>query len=418
MTVREIEFAGHLPVFEELSNVGTHPLMNVFDHPPDGYRFVQTPVTQPSDAMVARAKDALRALGHALTGIHDCVTPAAINRFLESRHMVSQLLLPEDCGLALYPTFPMTFGQVPWMLEIEEATPLFHPYLGNGRTDDVDLENLPGYWMVRHLIRSDSCRAVLTHMRCTAETLPVLFRDESLAEKIFYSQLAMAPSDIPEKIPERDPDTVTFLFTNSWHQMDAGFFIRGGNDVLAAFFILLERHPNIRLILRTQLPARLGADVIQHIRAHPAITVYDEPVGPEQMDAIMAQADVHLIVSAHAHVMTALRAMAFGQALVVSDGWAIEEYAQEGENAVVVPGRAGKCWRYDADLGFFREKWLPLSQIDPAYVGRLVGVIEALVADRGTIAALGQGGRKAIEERYTLDAWNAGLKCALDAATA
>ena len=37
MTVREIEFAGHLPVFEELSNVGTHPLMNVFDHPPDGY---------------------------------------------------------------------------------------------------------------------------------------------------------------------------------------------------------------------------------------------------------------------------------------------------------------------------------------------------------------------------------------------
>lgn len=417
MTVRDIEFAGHLPVFAELSNVGAHPLMKVFGHPPDGYRFVQTPVAQPSDAMAVRVKDALHDLGHALSGIHDSVTPAAVNRFLESRHMASQLLLPDDCDLVLYPTFPMTFGQVPWMLEIEEATPLFHPYLGNGRTDDVDLDTLPGYWMVRHLIRSDACRGIVTHMRCTAETLPILFRDESLADKIFYSQLGLAPSDIPATVPERDPETITFLFTNSWHQMDAGFFVRGGNDVLAAFIVLLERHPNIRLILRTQLPAQLGPDVIRRIREHPAITVYEDPLSPEQMDAIMARADVHLMVSAHAHVMTALRAMAFGQALVVSDGWAIDEYAEDGENAVVVPGRAGKCWRYDADIGFFREKWQPLSQMDPEYVTRLIAVIEALIAEPGRIAALGRGGRKAVEERYTIDAWNAGLKPALDAAT-
>ena len=418
MTVTNIEFGGRLPVFGELANVGTHPLLKVFEHPPEGYQFVQTPVAHPGDGMVSRAKTAVRALTETLPGLHECVTPAAVSRFLESRHMASQLLLPDACDLVLYPTFPMTLGHVPWMLEIEEATPLFHPFLGNGRTEDVDLDSLPGYWMVRHLIRSESCRGIVTHMRCTAETLPILFRDETLSEKIFYSQLALAPSDIPAEIPERDPDTVTFLFTNSWHQKDSGFFIRGGNDVLAAFLLLLERHENIRLILRSQLPERLGPEVIQRVRTHPAITVYDQPLAPEEMDAIMAQADVQLIVSAHAHVITALRAMAFGQALVVSDGWAIEEYAQEGENAVVVPGRASKYWRYDADLGFFREKWRGLSQIDAEYVHRLVSALEPLIADRGRIDALGRGGRKAIEERYTLSTWNKGLKRALDAATA
>ena len=417
MVMRDIEFAGHLPVFDGLSAVGTHPLMGIFDHPPDGYRFVQTKVGNPSDAIAARAEEAIRKLQDELPRIHRCVTPEAANRFLESRHMVSQLLLPENRDLALFPTFPMTLGHVPWMLEIEEATPLFHPYLGNGRTEEVDLEALPAYWMVRHLIRSDACRAIVTHMRCTAETLPILFRDETLAAKIHYAQLALSPDETPQRVPERDPETVTFLFTNSWHQREAGFYIRGGNDVLAAFFILLERHKNIRLIIRSRLPARLGPEVIERVRNHPAITVYEDYLDADRMDAIMAQADVQLIVSAHAHVVTALRAMAYGQALVVSDGWAIEEYAQEDQNAVLVPGRAGKCWRYDADIGFFREKWLPLSQIDPEYVGSLVSTLEDLIGDRDRLRALGRGGRRAVEERYTLETWNAGLARALEAAT-
>lgn len=418
MTATEIEFGGHLPVFESLANVGTHPLMKIFEHPPPGYRFVQTSVSEPSDTMVARTEQAVRKLGEELPRAHKSVTIDAVNRFLKSRHMASQLLQPEACNLIVFPTFPMTLGHVPWMLEIEETTPLFHPFFGNGQTEDLDLDRHPGYWMVRHMILSDECRGIVTHMRCTAETLPILFRDEALAKKVFYARLALPPSDIPAAIPDRDPDTVTFLFTNSWHQEDSGFFVRGGNDILAAFLTLLDKHPNLRLIIRSQLPARLGAKVIQRVRAHPAITVYDEPLTPEDMDAVMAKADAHLIVSAHAHVITALRAMAYGQALVVSDGWAIDEYSKHGENAIVVPGRAGRCWRYDADAGFVRENWRPLSQIDPDFVKRLIATVEALIAEPRAIEALGRRGRQAIEARYTLAGWNEGLRTALDAATA
>ena len=418
MATREIEFGGHLPVFESLANVGTHPLLKVFAHPPPGYRFVQTPVASPSDDMAARTEQAVRKLGETLPRAHETVTMEAVNRFLKSRHMASQLLQPEACDLIVFPTFPMTLGHVPWMLEIEETTPLFHPFFGNGETEELDLERHPGYWMVRHMILSDECRGIVTHMRCTAEALPVLFRDDALAEKVFYARLALPPSEIPPVVPDRDPDTITFLFTNSWHQQDSGFFVRGGNDVLAAFLLLLEKHSNIRLIIRSQLPARLGPEIIGRVRAHPAITVYDEPLDADEMDAVMAKADVHLIVSAHAHVITALRAMAYGQALVVSDGWAIDEYSDDGENAVVVPGRAGRCWHYDSDAGFFRENWRPLSQIDPEFVARLIGAIDALIAEPDRIAALGKRGRQAIEERYTLDIWNEGLRTALDAATA
>jgi hypothetical protein len=415
MTVKEIEFGGHLPVFQQLSNVGTHPLMHVFNYPPDGYRFVQTPVSEPSIEMNMRSKEAMIRLAGEFAGLHPCVTESDINHFIVSRDDASQLLIADDTELILYPTFPMTYGHVPWMMEIEETTPLFFPFIYNGRTGDTDLHALPAYWMMRHMILTDSCRGILTHMKCTAEALPVLFQDESLKKKVFHARLALAPSDVPDAVPARDPDTITFLFTNSWHQRDAGFFIRGGNDILAAFLILLNKHKNLRLILRTQLPEKLGAEVIARVRNHPAITVYDETLSEAEMDAIMAEADVQLIVSAHAHVVTALRAMAYGQALLVSDGWAIEEYADIGENAVLVPGRAGKCWSYDAEIGFVREKWLQMSQIDTAYVGRLVAAIDELIAEPGRIAELGRNGRKAIETRYTLENWNAGVKTALDA---
>jgi hypothetical protein len=107
--------------------------------------------------------------------------------------------------------------------------------------------------------------------------------------------------------------------------------------------------------------------------------------------------------------------MAHGLALVVSDGWGIGEYVEDGKNGMVVSGRYGKCSWMDSN-GMLRECYKPLLATDEKVVDGLVERLSVLINDRHRRRELGEAARSEIDQKFGIEHWNSGLAKAFDAA--
>jgi glycosyltransferase involved in cell wall biosynthesis len=335
-------------------------------------------------------------------------------RFLRSRHFRSQVMLPRRPGLVFLTSIPYTYGQAPWVIEVEDATSLFYPFLLNGQTHAVDVASSPFFPVVKALLESENCRGIVTHMRSTARALPTLFGSEAVGRKTFYVPLGVRPP--PRGRRHDGAGDLHLLFSNSWHQNPQGFFVRGGLDVLEAFAILRGRFPRLRLTLRCRLPDLPGR--YHRIIERGWVRVIDRFLPAGDWDALRRQAHVCLLPAARIHVVSALGAMAYGQAVVVSDGWGFDEYVTHGRNGLVVTGRAGKVSWMDGRAGLLREDYRPMYAPDPQVVEGLVGAVSRLAEDPALRACLGRQARADVETKYNLERWNKGLKAALDRARA
>jgi glycosyltransferase involved in cell wall biosynthesis len=251
-------------------------------------------------------------------------------------------------------------------------------------------------------------------MRSTAEALPVLFGSETIARKVSYAPLGVR---LPAgAVDQDDDDTVHLLFTNSWHQSSEGFFLRGGLDVLEAFWVLQARYPQVRLTMRSSLP-RLEPRH-ERIIEKGWVRVFDRYLTPRHMDSLHREAHIYLLPAARIHIVSVLQAMSYGQAVVVSDGWGMGEYVEHGRNGLVVPGRHGKVSWMDAAAGVLREDYKPMYDPDPDVVEGLVAAVSQLIEERDTRKRLAAAARTDVETKFTVGRWNQALKAAFDKARA
>jgi glycosyltransferase involved in cell wall biosynthesis len=438
-----VEFLGWLPAFKRFGDCGTHPQFAHTDSPPPGYRFVHSAPDQLSApptriarftqllgavllslwsfAATACRHGPLRTLGTlflflrfvvALVRKTGRVLPSV--RFAHSRHFESQVLTPGRAELVFLTSVPYTYGQRPWVIEIEDPTTLFHPFILNGQTAELDVRRSPYFAAVKALLEADNCRGIVTHIRSTAELLPTLFASEVIARKVTYAPLGV---ELPPEWQQHDSDgPINLLFTNSWHQMPDSFFLRGGLDVLEAFDVLRRRYPQVRLTIRSALP--LLPDRYHRILCDGWVRIIERFLPAAQMTELQRDGHVFLLPAARVHIVSVLRAMAFGQAVVVSDGWGMDEYVDHGQTGLIVPGRRGRVTWADHGAGVLREDYRPMYEPDPNVVQGLIESVSLLVEQRTVRQRLGRAARSAVETRFTLDRWNAGLKSAFDLARA
>ena len=450
-----VEFAGWLPIFEYSGNCGTHPQFTHAASPPPGYRFTHSAppripdqprregILQRIRTTVNKVRQGLGALirvplailrsgpaGFAprarfrtlsgmgrlfLTLLRRGARVGPSLRFLQSRHFQSQVLLGNYRGLVFLTSMPYTFGQNPWVIEIEDPTTLFYPLIVNGHTLDLRPTESPYFPIVKALLESESCKGILTHIKSTAEMVPTLFGSEIIAKKVFYTPLGV-------KIPERwqrhddrgDAEEINLLFINSWCQVPENFYVRGGLDILEAFAILRERYPQLRLTLRTALPAL--DDHYLRIIEQGWVRVINRFLTAEEMAALHADSHVFLLPAARVHIVSLLQAMSYGLAVVGSDGWGIEEYQDHERNGLVVKGRYGKASWADCEAGILRENYETMYTPDPEVVQGIVEAVSRLVEDHELRRRLGRAARHDVETKYNLQSWNQGLKEALDKA--
>jgi hypothetical protein len=446
-----VEFAGWLPVFEFSGNCGTHPQFTHTTSPPPGYRFTQSSPRRRGPTLwdlaarriavgTACAWRILSALARTAysfslggpTGLAPINRLLAlctmfrlfvhllrkrcrvfpVLRFLQSRGFQSQLLLANSRNLVFFTSMPYTLDQHPWVIEIEDPTTLFYPLIQNGRTLDLRLSESSYFPIVKALLESDQCKGILTHIRSTAEMVPVLFGSDTISKKIYY-----APLGVP--VPQRwqrheESEEIHLLFINSWCQVPANFYVRGGLDILEAFAILHERYPQLRLTLRTELPTL--DDHYHRILEKGWVRVMNRFLSAEEMATLHAGSHIFLLPAARIHVVSLLQAMSYGLAVVTSDGWGIEEYVTHERNGLIVKGRYGKSSWADTQAGILREDYETMYTSDPEVVRGIVEAVSRLVEDRELRKRLGRTARRDVETKYSLERWNQGLKEALDKA--
>lgn len=448
-----VEFAGWLPIFEFSGRCGRHPQFAHTGEPPQGYRFTcSAPPKGPPSWLAKKAGAFFEAAGEACVKAFLAVRPIfatlfggprvglrarmrvlgavarlggrllrrgcrviPVLKFLQSRHFHSQLLLERSKGLVFLTSMPYTYGQRPWVVEIEDPTTLFYPLIQNGHTAWLDLPRSPYFPIVKTLLESDSCKGILTHMRSTAKMVPTLFGSDAITKKVHYAPLGVKlPTRWQRHDEEKDPDEIHLLFINSWCQIPENFYVRGGLDLLEAFATLRVRYPQLRLTLRTALPAL--SDHYQRILEGGDVTVISRFLTAEELAALHARSHIYLLPAARVHIVSLLQAMSYGLATVVSDGWGFDEYVEHQRNGLVVKGRYGKVTWADEQVGMLRENYEPTYTPDPEVTEGLIEAVSRLVEDRALRARLGRAGRADVEAKYTLARWNEGLRAALDKA--
>jgi glycosyltransferase involved in cell wall biosynthesis len=448
---RAVEFAGWLPIFETWGNCGRHPQFTHIAEPPPGYRFTcsappkrkRSAIWRRTTAWLARAAGCVGrlALGFGrmivklvqlVTGgnplerlrvlaamirlffrlVHSGARLPAVLRFIKTRHYQSQLLLGRARGLVFLTSMPYTYGQSPWVIEIEDPTTLFYPLIQNGATYHVRIANSPYFPAVKAHLESDQCRAILTHIKSTADMIPRLFGSDKITAKVRYTPLGV-------KLPARwqrhdDSEHIDLVFINSWCQVPGNLFVRGGLDILEAFAILHRLYPQLRLTLRTHLPV---LDPHYHRLIESCwVRVIDRFLSADELETLLADSHIFLLPAARIHVVSLLQAMSYGLAVVASDGWGIQEYVTHERNGLIVKGRYGKVSWVDEEAGMLREDYEPMYTPDPRVVEGLVEAVSRLVEDRALRQRLGRTARLDVETTYNLERWNAGLKEALDQA--
>jgi glycosyltransferase involved in cell wall biosynthesis len=449
-----VEFAGWLPIYAISGNCGQHPQFKHTNEPPPGYRFTcsaQAPnkksprksrfvawlgkliggmlgafimvfrllfaFVRPRRGVTIRARVRVFAAMMRLSCMllwNGC-KPLPILRFLSSRHLNSQLLVGDKRELVFLTSMPYTYGQNPWVIEIEDPTTLFYPMVHNGHTCNLTMTDLPYFRIVKLLLEADHCKAILTHMKSTAELVATLFNSEKIRNKIVYAPLGVkAPARWQRQLPQKDDEPIHLLFINSWCQAPTNFNLRGGLEILEAFDTLRIRYPQLRLTMRTNLPGL--DDYYRRIIERGWVRLIDRFTTAEEMADLHAESHIFLLPAARVHIVSLLQAMSYGLAVVASDGWGIDEYLEHERNGLIVNGRYGHVSWADREAGLLREDYDVMHIPNPQIVEGLIESISRLVEDPQLRARLGRTARADVEDRFNMTNWNLGLKKAFDMA--
>lgn len=419
-----IEHAGWLPVFAVAGESDPHSHFAEEDPAPDGYEYVRTGRDNASEIVgwrswrrrVVQAARLWNVTAAASRLLLRCWGGgASVGETLEvlrTRGLRSQLMLPRRRDLVFLPGAPLTYGQHPWVVEVDDVISLFVPF-ASGQTADLDVTKVRGYSAVKTLLESESCRAVITNSRSTAEAIPRLFGSDTIAGKTVH-----VPIGVPLPIRwqrHEESETINLLFTGSPQGDAHDFYLRGGLDLLEAFSTASSRYPQLRLTLRAHLPQDLPARY-REIVSDARVKLLDAPLPAGERDDLWRSSHVYLVRSARGHARSLLRAMSYGLVAVVSDGWGTTEYVEHDHNGLVIQGHDGQVTWSDERLGLPREDDRPMYRSDPNTVGQMVAALAALAESRTLRRRLGSVARRQVQARFSLTQRNLALKDVFDRA--
>jgi glycosyltransferase involved in cell wall biosynthesis len=415
-SARKIEYPGNLKVFKAF---GTHPQFRHLKHPPEGYSFISSEELNSNSpfSFLSRAISTFISAKRLAKKMRiEGVPKKDIKRFIKTRRFKSQCRINGKADIIFFPSVPLHYDQAPWVIEMEDSIMPFYPFLGNGYTYGLkDLREKSFYKIFKLLYESPNCKAIITHVKSTAETLPIMFGNPELASKITYIPIGIQAPDhtlIEEQKKKSKNKNLNFIFTNSWHQDPLNFYARGGIDTLCFFQKFNELYPESKLTIRSRIPENLPEEY-RKILENKNISVLDAFMPMQEWEELRMQADFYLLPSARLHVVSILEAMAFGSILVTSNGWGIEDYAQNGHNAIVLPGR-DKVTKMDDATGILKEDYRFMFHSDAELVDKMVEAVVKLVENPEEKERIVEQARKDIETKFTLENWNQELKKVFD----
>src|SRR5439155_25478973 len=111
---------------------------------------------------------------------------------------------------------------------------------------------------------------------------------------------------------------------------------------------------------------------------------------------LQRESHIYLLPSARIHIVSVLQAMSYGQVVIASDGWGMDEYVDHERSGIIVPGRGGTVSWMDTSTGLLREDYRPMYASNPVVVKGIVSAISRVVEDHSLRHLMGHAAREAV----------------------
>ncbi|WP_043745467.1 glycosyltransferase family 4 protein [Paramagnetospirillum magneticum] len=411
--MKKVVIPWRLPSYKRLN--GYHPLISSYvESAPEDVVFSFAEDAGITQASLAEVATNLIRIGCKLgqtpnfnLGKHD----TSVSEFCKISDLESQARIETAATTAdiiFHHTAPLHLGTKPFILHFESITPLFIPFIYHGSTWDIDIKSLPFFHYIKQLLESDMCRGIFTHVKSSYDVFLRLFDSCVIADKTRYITLGVSAPEqfdkrISDKIDSQSRDRLNIVFTNSFQNSAAGFFVRGGWEVLKAFQALRATHPHATL---TILSARTqDVDFMETGRHHEGVTWLDQGIEDQQLFELLADADIFMLPAAGLHSYSVLRAMRFGAVLICSDAPGYEEYVTDNVNAVVISGRRSQIYQIDPSTGWMRDNYQSAFSLNREIIADLTNVLVRLADNPDERRRLGRQALMDVRNKYRLEPW-------------
>jgi hypothetical protein len=302
---------------------GAHPLVRSYIDASATSRFIDISLCPPAAiedicAMASPAIDTTRTLSveHA-------------KRLTECLNLADQATIQNcvDQDALFLHTSPLCLSHHPFVFHFESFQSLFLPFLRTGQTRGVDLVNCDYFRFVRDRLSSSKCLAIISHMKGSLNIASAVFNDHSIDMKLTHIPIGVETisADIIRQKHDRD-GPLKVLFTNSLHNGEASFFLRGGHNLIDAFFDSMRRGANLSLTIISSVPK--GYEQLATSSAKSGITWIRSTVSDDKMAELLHDHHIYAMPSAGLHSYSLLKAIGYGCVPIVSDALGYEEWLE------------------------------------------------------------------------------------------
>ena len=408
-----IIYAGKVKPFVD-TKVGSHPVFNFVNYPPEGYSFRYH--DEFDNYFFIRLYRLIfiyvQIIFLASKAIVKGIPLSFVKHFFKTRGGTQyQVEMPVGSKTTvLYPTYPFTYGQHSWFIEIEDMLTLMVPFCYNGNPNIELNKESSIIRMLEIMFESSRFKGVICHLKSTADGLREIYSgNRKVKEKIFHIPLGMS-LDSPVYFQKKnitDNKKIKILFMSGWAQDPRASFRRGLLNALESFDRLCKINDDAVLILRTKLPSlrKKYMDLVEDGVKSRRIVLIENKLSKSDIEKIYHDSDILLFPAYRMAVTTLLQAMAHSLAIVASDGYGIEEYIKDGVNGLIARGIYGKSGYIDKQ-GIFREDYVCSLDINEEVVNNSVRLMKLLIEDKKLMNSIQFNARKAVDDEFSMEMWN------------
>ncbi len=295
----------------------------MIEHPPAGYKFVVNGSAQQKALKTAAGWEMARSL---LAASASAVPTALAKAWLQRWDKT-----PATTELT-YAVDHLVFRPAPWVVEVEYATALV----------GMRPAHLKRFGrVVEKALTSPYCRKILCWSEAGMRSLQADLISAGFQHKIALVRYAVPPQTF---VKQHKDEKVRLLFVGSGAA--AGAFEGRGSEVFDVFAVLCQRYPNLELVVRSDVPAKVKA----RYKGMANLRIIDQPIPREALEHEYRMADIFLMPAYGTLPLTILEAMSYELPVVTIDSWANSEYVEDGETGLVArrprnlpPFYAGTC---------------------------------------------------------------------------
>ena len=368
-------------------------------HPPPGYQFV-TQGTRWDTAVRAASK---------LNGIYtfqEMILSKAIPVNLAKAYLERFKKPPEGTALT-YATGHVVFRKEPWVVDLEFVTQLA----------GYSISHFCRYRrLIERLLTSEYCKKIICWTEAGKKTVLLNMNCEDFVDKVEVVPLAVPRKKFVKEYSKKRK--VKLLFVGSAN-IPGEFEYKGGKEVLEAFVTLRQKYPDLELVIRSDIPAKIKA----RYNGLSDLKIIDSIIPWEQLEEEFKSADVFLFPSHATPGLAILDAMSYELPVITTDVWANPEMVTDGKTGFVISKSEQvpyytdnfiPLWDYRTGSRFMRA----IETTDPKIVEEMVAKTSLLVENKELRRKMGRAGREAVEDgRFSPEKRNEQLKRIFDEAT-